>query len=98
MPRAYHKKNAIPGGPLLVGFHCPGCQFDHVVTTDETAPVHWTVSDDLERPTMSPSIVVSWEYGGKKMRCHSFVRDGNIEFLDDCTHHLAGKTVILPDV
>ena len=30
--------------------------------------------------------------------CHSFVRDGSIEFLSDCTHHLAGKTVELPEV
>jgi hypothetical protein len=30
--------------------------------------------------------------------CHSFVRDGQIEFLSDCTHALAGTTVPLtPD-
>lgn len=29
-------------------------------------------------------------------RCHSFVRDGNIEFLTDSTHKLAGQTVALP--
>ena len=28
--------------------------------------------------------------------CHSFVRDGRIEFLSDCTHSLAGQTVDLP--
>lgn len=27
--------------------------------------------------------------------CHSFVRDGQIQFLNDCTHALAGKTVPL---
>src|SRR5436309_254590 len=27
--------------------------------------------------------------------CHSFVRDGLIEFLGDCTHPLAGRTVPL---
>lgn len=30
--------------------------------------------------------------------CHSFVTDGKIQFLDDCTHSLAGQTVDLPDV
>lgn len=30
--------------------------------------------------------------------CHSFIRDGKIQFLSDCTHHLAGKTVDLPDI
>jgi hypothetical protein len=30
--------------------------------------------------------------------CHSFVTDGMIKFLDDCTHELKGKTVPLPDL
>jgi len=30
--------------------------------------------------------------------CHSFVRDGMIQFLGDCTHELAGKTVPLPEI
>jgi hypothetical protein len=29
--------------------------------------------------------------------CHSFIRDGRIEFLSDCTHDLAGQTVDLPE-
>lgn len=29
--------------------------------------------------------------------CHSFVTDGMIQFLNDCTHALAGQTVPLPD-
>jgi hypothetical protein len=29
--------------------------------------------------------------------CHSFVTDGQIQFLSDCTHVLAGQTVPLPD-
>lgn len=30
--------------------------------------------------------------------CHSFVRDGKIQFLSDCTHALAGQTVELPEL
>jgi len=30
--------------------------------------------------------------------CHSFVRDGQIQFLGDCTHALAGQTVDLPEL
>ena len=30
------------------------------------------------------------------LRCHSFVTDGRIQFLSDCTHALAGQTVPLP--
>lgn len=29
--------------------------------------------------------------------CHSFVRDGKIQYLGDSTHALAGQTVPLPD-
>lgn len=29
--------------------------------------------------------------------CHSFVTDGKIQFLDDCTHNLKGQTVELPN-
>jgi len=29
--------------------------------------------------------------------CHSFVTDGQIQFLGDCTHEMAGQTVPLPE-
>ncbi len=35
---------------------------------------------------------------GQSPLCHSFVRDGRIEFLGDCTHKLAGQTIELPEV
>ena len=31
------------------------------------------------------------------VRCHSFVKDGCIEFISDSTHELANQTVDLPD-
>lgn len=30
-------------------------------------------------------------------RCHTFITDGQIHFLADCTHALAGQTVPIPD-
>lgn len=33
----------------------------------------------------------------KCVRCHSFVRDGKIQFLGDCSHELKGQTVDLPE-
>lgn len=44
---------------------------------------------DAERPD-SPS-------GFKCSICHSFVRDGQIQFLGDCSHELVGLTVELPE-
>jgi hypothetical protein len=61
----------------------------------------WTFNGDFERPTFSPSLN-TW-YGGDDdeiplHRCHSFIRNGRIEFLPDCTHALAGQTVDLPEI
>lgn len=28
--------------------------------------------------------------------CHTFITDGRIQFLSDCTHELAGQTIDLP--
>ena len=36
-------------------------------------------------------------WGFECARCHSFVTDGRIQFLGDCTHALVGQTVDLPD-
>jgi Family of unknown function (DUF6527) len=36
--------------------------------------------------------------GPECYRCHSFIREGNIQFLGDCTHKLKGQTVPLPDL
>ena len=38
-----------------------------------------------------------WEQKQVDHICHSFVIDGRIQFLSDCTHALAGHTVELPD-
>lgn len=51
--------------------------------------------DMIERGEKPPA---GQKYPGRAMVCHSYVRDGNIEFLGDCTHRLAGKTVPLPPV
>jgi hypothetical protein len=31
-------------------------------------------------------------------RCHTFIRDGMVQFLGDCSHELAGQTLPLPDL
>ena len=59
---------------------------------------HWNFDGNLDAPTLSPSILARRDMDGKPYVCHSFVRAGKIEYLNDCTHELAGKTVPLPDV
>jgi hypothetical protein len=48
--------------------------------------------DFAERYPEQPPM--KWKCG----RCHSFVTDGRIQFLGDCTHALAGQTVDLPEL
>ena len=76
-----------------VAFFCPGCECAHVVRITP-APGAWGFNGDYERPTFMPSVLV-WRDGNpaaapgferyrEAQRCHSFVRDGQIEFLTDC--------------
>lgn len=100
------KLRRLEGGRAL--FWCPGCDEAHQVGPS------WAFNGDGDKPTFSPSILVTGPSrflndeehaivmaGGKvelpQMRCHSFITDGRIQFLGDCTHELAGKTVDLPD-
>jgi len=89
----------IEGQPDLM-FDCPGCGIGHGVWTKSKHHYNgakWSFNGDMEKPTFSPSLLVRFPQDGKEMVCHSFVRDGKIQFLNDCTHDLAGKTVDLPD-
>ncbi|MGZ3772972.1 MAG: DUF6527 family protein [Pseudobdellovibrionaceae bacterium] len=56
----------------------------------------WTFNGDMEKPTFSPSMLVDKD--NPASRCHSFVREGKIQFLGDCFHALKNQTVDLPDV
>lgn len=94
-----------------VHFWCPGCEQVHGVTVEIPDGWGWN-GGDLERPTFTPSVAVSgvqWDTAsgfhkpqhtvpaGVPTMCHSFVTDGQILFLGDCTHALAGQTVPLPE-
>lgn len=108
------------GKPYGVRINCPGCGDHHVLPTTAGHGARWTWNGDLERPTFSPSLLVTSGHYAKGRetpdpagcycnadedfgpwacyRCHSFIRDGRIQFLSDCTHAMAGQTVDLPEV
>jgi hypothetical protein len=88
-------------------FRCPGCDDNHQIGVGA-----WTFNGDLDRPTFTPSVLVGgvqWDADsgfhkpnhavapGESIVCHSFITDGRIQFLGDCTHVLAGQTVDLPE-
>ena len=92
-------------------FWCPACQMAHRVQVGEGAGPRWGWNDDVQRPTFTPSVLVHYDHWVPPARfgepapksqtlvkdiCHSFVTDGRIQYLSDCTHALAGQTVDLP--
>lgn len=83
-------------------FDCPGCKSGHFVhVKPHQAPngASWNFNNDLEKPTFSPSILSQINYQHKPTSvCHLFVIDGMINFLNDCTHELAGQTVAMENV
>lgn len=101
MPRASLWKNRLR-------FMCPGCRAVHEVrvaggpTQTDTVQPSWSWNGSLDAPTLEPSVEGDEIRGpaGELVspRCHSFVRDGRIEFLADSGHALAGQTVDLPEV
>lgn len=74
---------------------CPGCEERHFLPTRPIGDRPcWSFNGDYDRPTFAPSLLISKD--DPSDRCHSLIRDGQIQFLGDCHHALAGKTVPLP--
>ncbi len=89
----------VPGTETLLGYliACPGCGAHHAIYTEVVNRLNarWSFNGDLEKPTFSPSIKSTWTQGENHIPqiCHFFVRNGKIEYCEDCTHDLRGKTV-----
>mgnify|MGYP006349575783 FL=1 len=74
----------------------------------------WTWNGDTEKPTLRPSVLTqgTWRVSGeeharlmsggtvepRKYRCHTWVNDGQAQFLDDCSHDLRGQIVDMLEV
>ena len=56
-----------------------------------TQTPQWWWNGDTEKPTLQPSLMAR----DTQHVCHSFVTDGVVRFLDDCTHELRGQCVHL---
>lgn len=89
-----------------LSFWCPGCETLHQINVGIGTGPRWGWNNSVDKPTFTPSILVTYpavpdaEEDFKEWRtarvCHSFVTDGNIQFLSDCTHSLAGQTIPIP--
>lgn len=91
-------KREYENGETSITFWCPGCDGGHTIFVGGAET--WTWNGDDEKPTFNPSVLAngtpsagSDEWNAKHPRCHSFVRDGMIQYLSDSNHALAGLTV-----
>ena len=77
----------IKGARQQYVFYCPACKEVHII--DDS----WGFNQDYVKPTITPSILVTKP--NLPDRCHSFVTDGKIKYLGDCSHALKNTTVEL---
>lgn len=58
---------------------------------------NWTWNGDTEKPTLKPSIIQDFRPHDSLVN-HVWITDGQVKFLNDCSHELAGKTLDLLEV
>jgi len=78
-------------------------------SADVVNRAHWSFNGQFDNPTFHPSLLCTFgcEEGcgcepddpdhWTNYVCHSFIENGRIQYLSDCTHSLAGQCVDLPD-
>lgn len=79
-----------------LGYWCQGCEAYHSIVTEGAGA--WGFNGNHDAPTFTPSVLTTYEHGPKRIKhvCHTFITDGRVQFLGDCTHALAGQTHDLP--
>lgn len=96
------------GGQAGYSYWCQGCKSAHSVVTE--GPGAWGFNGDLLKPVFTPSVLVTIDFPAGYVRepddpparCHTFIghsgaQPGEVIFLGDCTHELAGQVLPLPD-
>jgi len=92
---------------MLTKFWCPGCDDLHMVSdawqvsgagptlTIQPSVLVYEHKKLIDEDLEGHDLLAPWNIT-MAPRCHSFVRNGHIEYLSDSTHRLAGQTVALP--
>ena len=57
----------------------------------------WSWNGDVEKPTIRPSILNDFRPHDPLVN-HIWITDGQVIFLSDCSHELAGQTLDLLDI
>lgn len=56
----------------------------------------WSWNGSTDKPTLKPSVLTKGH--SNRFRCHSWINDGQAQFLSDCSHEHVGQTVDLLEV
>jgi len=90
----------MDGSPMSCTLHVNRLPAGEKESPHAAGKPHWGFNGNFDSPTFTPSISSWW--GGERdiplHRRHSFIRDGRIQFLGDCTHALKGQTVDLAEI
>lgn len=76
---------------------CPGCGSIHYlnVNSPDDKP-KWDFFGSLEEPSFYPSLL---SYTPNDIyRCHSFITQGKMRFLDDCSHTNKNALLDMPEI
>ena len=88
-------------------YWCQGCKRTHGIRIK--GPTAWGWNGDVEKPVFTPSVLTTYpgrdagDEGAPPAVCHTFVgcngaQPGEVIFLGDCTHRLAGTVQPLQDL
>ena len=90
-PEATHIQLSMPG-PL------PNRILPVMIGGTRAGTPNWTWNGSVDFPTVRPSVLTRGEDIDGDHVCHSWINDGMVQFLGDCSHEFAGKTVELLEV
>ena len=95
------KEVVYPSGETRILFWCSGCQCNHQIRSKSATDKNqdcWGFNGNFDKPTFTPSVLT--EGGSRNIRCHIFVNDGVINYLNDCGHDLRGMVpmVDIPNI
>ncbi len=82
-------------GVEYIYYWCAGCKCTHSVPTQR-----WNWNKSVESPTLSPSVrhFIQPRNGPEQTLCHYHLRNGILEYCEDCPHELNGKKVPLQEI
>jgi hypothetical protein len=80
---------------------CPGCKDVHFINLDAPNWIGaiWSWDKNIVAPTIKPSVhIICRDPEGEipDEVCHYHLKDGQLQYLNDCTHALKGVTMPLP--